>query len=347
MSKDNLLNFTCSDLEKFFLDMGEKKYRAPQVIKWIHQIGVTDFALMTNLSLTLRDYLSQHSEVKAPELIKELIAEDGTCKWLMQLEDGHSIETVYIPEGSRGTLCISSQVGCPLGCSFCATGMMGFTRDLTVAEIIGQLWLAVRKLSPDNTTRTHVITNVVFMGMGEPLLNYTNVLKSTELMLDDNAYGLSKYKVTVSTCGLVPEMLLLRDQSEVALAVSLHAPNDELRSSLMPINKKYPLKELIAACNNYFKDGKRQVTIEYIMLSGVNDKIEHAKQLVKLLSHGRYKVNLIPGNIVTHTDLEPSSQDNIDLFRQVLLDAGINTITRKSRGGDIAAACGQLAGEGC
>lgn len=322
--------------------MGEKSFRAPQVIKWIHQVGVTDFALMTNLSLTLRQYLSEHCEIKCPEIVKEQVAADGTCKWLLQLADGSFIETVYIPEDSRGTLCVSSQVGCPLGCSFCATGTMGFKRDLTVAEIIGQLWLAVRKLSPDKTTRTHVVTNVVFMGMGEPLLNYTNVVKATELMFDDNAYGLSKYKVTISTCGLIPEMLRLKGESEASLALSLHAPNDELRNQLMPINKKYPLKELMAVCDNYFEDQRRSVTIEYIMLDGINDKAEHAKQLIRLLSHGPYKVNLIPGNVVGHAKFKPSSSANLDAFRYMLLDAGINTITRKSRGEEIAAACGQL-----
>jgi len=342
VSKINLLNFTCDDLEKFFLELGEKKFRAPQVINWIHQLGITDFAVMTNLSLVLREYLSQNCEVRAPEIVKEQVARDGTSKWLLKLEDNNFIETVFIPEDSRGTLCISSQVGCSLGCSFCATGTLGFKRDLSVAEIIGQLWLAVRKLSPDKTTRTHVITNVVFMGMGEPLLNYANVLKATELMLDDNAYGLSKYKVTISTCGLIPQMLRLREQSEVALAVSLHAPTDELRNSLMPINRKYPLKELITVCNSYFKDSRRQVTIEYIMLDGVNDSTLHARQLVKLLSHGSYKVNLIPANTVTHSDLKPSLLANIEAFRGVLLDAYINTITRKSRGEEIAAACGQL-----
>lgn len=343
VSKVNLLNFTANDLIKFFSDLGEKSFRASQVIKWIHQLGITDFQQMTNLSLQLREYLTIHAEIKAPEVIREELAQDGTRKWLLGLGDNNYIETVFIPENSRGTLCVSSQVGCALGCNFCATGSMGFKRNLEVAEIIGQLWLAVRRLSPDQTARTHVITNVVFMGMGEPLLNYDNVVKATELMLDDNAYGLSKYKVTVSTCGITPEILRLREQSEVALAVSLHAPNDELRSKLMPVNKKYPLKELIAVCNSYFKDQRRQVTIEYIMLAGINDKIEHARQLVKLLSHGRYKVNLIPGNLVSHAEIRPSNMEDIDKFRQVLLDAGINTITRKSRGSEIAAACGQLA----
>jgi len=346
VSKINLLNFTSSDLEKFFTDLGEKSFRAPQVIKWIHQLGVTDFSEMTNLSLSLRDYLSQNCEIKPLEIAKDELSQDGTRKWLLRLSDNSFIETVFIPESGRGTLCISSQVGCALACTFCATGMMGFKRNLTVAEIIGQLWLAVRTLSLDKTTRTHVITNVVFMGMGEPLLNYDNVVKSTELMLDDNAYGLSKYKVTVSTSGLIPEILRLKEDTKVALAISCHAPNNELRNKLMPINKKYPLKELMAVCDQYFKDQKRYVTIEYIMLDGVNDTIKNAKQLVALLSKGRYKVNLIPNNIIEGLDFKPSSKININKFRQVLVDAGINTVTRKARGRDIDAACGQLAGKG-
>lgn len=344
MSKINLLNFTCKELEALFLELGDKSFRATQTIKWIHQLGMIDFAKMTNLSLQLRQYLFDNCEVRFPEIVKDQIASDDTRKWLLKLEDESYIETVFIPEGTRGTLCVSSQVGCPLNCSFCATGKRGFERDLTVAEIIGQLWLAVRKLSPDQTVRTHTITNVVFMGMGEPLLNYENVLKTTQLMFDDNAYGLSKYKVTISTCGLIPEISRLREQSEVALAVSLHAPTDELRSQLMPVNKKYPLKDLITVCNNYFQDQRRQVTIEYIMLDGVNDSDGHAKQLVKLLAHGCYKVNLIPGNIVAHANYRSSPMVRIDAFREILLAAGITTITRKSRGEEIMAACGQLAG---
>lgn len=345
MSKINLLNFTCTELKEFFAKFGEKSFRAVQVIKWIHQLGVIDFAQMTNLSLILRQYLSENCEIKFPEIVKELIATDCTRKWLLKFEENDCVETVFIPEETRGTLCISSQVGCPLGCAFCATGKIGFKRNLTVAQIIAQLWLAVRKLSPDKTTRTHVITNVVFMGMGEPLLNYDNVLKATELMLDDNAYGLSKYKVTISTCGLTPEILRLKEQSEVSLAISLHAPTDELRDQLMPINKKCPIKDLIAACDNYFKDQRRQVTIEYIMLDGINDSEKQAKQLVKLLSHGRYKVNLIPGNIVSNAGYKPSSLEKINAFRDILLAAGIVTITRKSRGEEIMASCGQLIGE--
>lgn len=350
-SKINLLNFTRTDLEQYFTQLGEKPFRATQLIKWIHQLGVTDFAAMTNFSLALRQHLAEHAEIIFPEVVAEQASDAGLSesegcmrKWLLKLSDNTFIETVFIPDGNRVTLCVSSQVGCSLGCDFCATGQQKFTRNLTTAEIIAQLWLAVRKLSPDKTTKTHAITNVVFMGMGEPLLNFDNVVKAAELMLDDNAYNLSKYKVTVSTSGIVPAMRRLREVSEVALAVSLHAPTDELRSKLMPVNKKYPLKELIAVCKDYYTND-RQVTIEYIMLAGINDSLEQARQLVKLLQGVYCKVNLIPANVVAHTSCyKPSDQDTIDAFRKVLLNAGINTITRKSRGSDIAAACGQLVG---
>jgi 23S rRNA (adenine2503-C2)-methyltransferase len=332
-------------LADFFVQLGDKPFRATQTIKWIHQLGMIDFSKMTNLSLSLRQYLLDNCKISLPEIIEEKKAADKTRKWLLKLEDNSHIESVFIPDEERGTLCVSSQVGCPLGCVFCATGKFGFKRNLTVAEIIGQLWLAVRQLSPDKTTRTHVVTNVVFMGMGEPFLNYDNVLKATQLMLDDNAYGLSKYRVTVSTCGLVPEISRLREQSEVALAVSLHAPNDDLRDQLMPINKKYSLKNLIPVCDDYFKDKKRQVTIEYIMLAGINDSDKHAKQLIKLLANGRYKINLIPGNAAAHSSYKSSPMERIDKFRKILLDAGITTITRKSRGEEIMAACGQLVGK--
>ena len=341
----NLLDFTTKELQDFFVALGEKSFRGTQVINWIHQLGKTDFSQMTNLSLALREHLMANCIVQPPTIVQEQISKDGARKWLIKLADDNVIETVFIPEDSRGTLCVSSQVGCALGCDFCATGALGFKRNLSVAEIIGQLWLAVRKLSPDQTARTHVITNVVFMGMGEPLLNFDNVLKAVSLMLDDNAYGLSKYRVTISTCGITSELMRLRELTEASLAISLHAPNDELRSKLMPINEKYPLRELMAVADNYFKDEKRQVTIEYIMLAGINDSVELAKQLVKLLSHSRYKVNLIPGNIVGKSAYKASAIHVIDEFRDVLLEAGINTITRKSRGADIAAACGQLAGE--
>lgn len=337
MTKINLLGFTRDEFTNFFLKLGAKSFQATQIIKWIHQLGVIDFAHMTNFKVLLRQYLTEHCVIGLPVVTKELEAADGTKKWVLQLEDNNFIETVFIPDGTRGTLCVSSQVGCSLGCVFCATGKLGFTRNLTVAEIIGQLWLAVWKL-----LHRQIVTNVVFMGMGEPLLNYDNVLKAVELMLDDNAYGLSKYRVTLSTCGLIPEILRLRQQSPVALAISLHAPTDALRNKLMPINKKYPLKDLMFACNNYYmQEKRRRVTVEYIMLHDVNDSDERAKQLVTLLSYGRYKVNLIPGNIVDNS-YRSSSEARIDAFRNILLSKGINTITRKSRGSEIMAACGQL-----
>jgi 23S rRNA (adenine2503-C2)-methyltransferase len=341
-TKVNLLNFTRQEMEDFFLRLGEKSFRATQLFKWIHQLGVIDFNQMTNFSLSLRENLIANTAIVSPQVVKERVATDGTRKWLLQLEDKNFIEMVFIPEKARGTLCVSTQVGCPLNCSFCATGKQGFTRNLTVAEIIGQLWLVVRQLSSDQTSRTHVVTNVVFMGMGEPLLNLDNVVKAAQIMLDDNGYSISKYRVTVSTAGLIPELEKLRTMSAVALAISLHAPNDELRNQLMPINKKYPLRELIKVCDHYFDDHRRQVTIEYIMLAGINDSIECAKQLVKLLSHGRYKVNLIPASGILGEQLHASPMEKIDRFRDVLLSAGINTITRKSRGADIEAACGQL-----
>lgn len=340
--KINLLNYSPGKLEEFFSEREEKTFRAAQLLRWVHQLGNTDFSSMTNFSLTLREYLSSNCTITPPSPVKEQISIDGTKKWLLQLEDGNLIETVFIPEDNRGTLCISSQVGCSIGCSFCATGSMGFIRNLTVAEIIGQLWFAVHRLSPNDGIRSHVITNVVLMGMGEPLLNYDNVMEATELMLCQNGYGLSKYRITLSTCGITPQIIHLSKDSEISLAVSLHATDNELRNQLVPANKKYPLEELISVCDNYFKDRKRTVTIEYIMLNGINDSPAQAGQLVKLLSHGRYKVNLIPGNVTASTNLKTSSQKQLDEFRKILMDAGINTITRKSRGADIMAACGQL-----
>lgn len=348
-NKTNLLNLNCADLADFFVKMGEKPFRAQQLIKWIHQLGVTDFAAMTNMSLALREYLTEHAIVCPPEIVTEQISQDGTHKWLFKLEDGNLIETVFIPEDDRGTLCISSQVGCALGCDFCATGKLGFKRNLTVAEIIGQLWVVVRQLSTDRSTKDHVVTNVVFMGMGEPLLNFDNVVKALDLMLDDLAYGLSKYRVTISTSGIVPEMKRLRAISKASLAISLHAPTDELRSKLMPINKKYPLQNVIAVCKDYYQDEPRRVvTVEYVLLAGVNDSREQAAQLARLLRDVPCKVNLIPfnnaGGSVASCYRIPKQVD-IDAFRSILIAAGINTVTRKSRGADIAAACGQLVGK--
>lgn len=344
--KINLLGLDKKAMQAFFVDIGEKPYRADQVLKWIHFNGVQDFQAMTNLSKDLRLKLSELTEISVPQVIFEKAANDGTYKWLLRLNDGNCIETVYIPEKTRGTLCISSQVGCILNCDFCSTGKQGFNRNLSTAEIISQLWIAVRKLSHLNGVHDRSVTNVVMMGMGEPLLNLDNVLPALYLMLDDFAYGLSKRRVTVSTAGVIPAMQKLREATDVALAVSLHAPNDELRDKIVPLNKKYPLKELMAVCRDYFKDdNRRSITMEYVMLAEVNDTPLHAKQLIKVLTGVRAKVNLIPFNPFPHTDYQRSNAHTIDIFRDILMKAGLNTTVRRTRGDDIDAACGQLVGE--
>lgn len=345
-AKTNLLGLDKKCLQDFFIDLGEKPYRALQILKWIHSNGVQDFKAMTNLSKALQQKLADHACIVTPEILHEKKAADGTYKWLLKLSDGNCIETVFIPEKTRGTLCISSQVGCILNCDFCSTGKQGFNRNLTTAEIISQLWIAIRKLSKINGVHDHTVTNVVMMGMGEPLLNYDNVLCALNLMLDDHAYGLSKRRVTVSTAGVIPAMRALREQSDVALAVSLHAPNDELRNQLVPLNKKYPLHDLMAVCRDYFhKDKKRAIVMEYVMLASVNDRPLHAKQLIRLLQNIRVKVNLIPFNPFPHTTYQRSSPESIDHFKNLLLKAGIHTTVRRTRGDDIDAACGQLVGQ--
>jgi len=344
--KINLLNFNYHQMRKFVSDCGEKPFRAQQLIQWIHQSGINDFSKMSNLSKALCAKLTQIAEIRLPEIVSTEKSSDGTHKWLIKLECGNCIETVFIPEEKRGTLCVSSQVGCALNCSFCSTGKQGFNRNLTVAEIISQVWLSVRALSNKNGLHDKRITNVVMMGMGEPLLNFDNVVMAMDIMMDDLAYGLSKRRVTLSTSGIIPEMERLREISPVSLAVSLHAPNDLLRNVLVPVNKKYPLAQLMAVCKNYFaNEPKRVVTFEYVMLKGVNDTPEHAKQLIKLLHDVPAKVNLIPFNPFPLTQYERSSKTAIDAFRNQLVAKGINTITRKTRGDDIDAACGQLAGE--
>jgi 23S rRNA (adenine2503-C2)-methyltransferase len=344
--KVNLLNFNLPAMRQFVLEIGEKPYRAQQLLQWVHQYGYHDFPQMTNLGKQLRERLSQIAEIKLPEVVSSQASADGTHKWLLKLACGNCIETVFIPEVSRGTLCVSSQVGCALNCSFCSTGKQGFNRNLTTAEIIGQIWLAVRALSQKNGMHDKRLTNVVMMGMGEPLLNYDNVVNAMDLMLDDYAYGISKKRVTLSTSGIVPEMKRLQERSPVSLAVSLHAPNDELRNELVPVNKKYPLKELMEICKNYFNnEPKRVVTFEYVMLKDINDQPEHAQQLIKLLKGVPAKVNLIPFNPFPLSQYQRSSQKAIDTFRELLTAKKINTITRKTRGDDIDAACGQLAGE--
>ena len=360
----NLLDFNAKNLASFCAEIGEKPYRAKQLLRWIHQSGEADFAGMSNLAKVLRAKLSATAVVKSPQVISEHISADGTYKWLLDVGAGNGIETVFIPEPSRGTLCISSQVGCALECTFCSTGRQGFNRNLRVAEIIGQLWWANKVLGATNeeigskpehlvgeprvvqsSGHSHTVSNVVMMGMGEPLANFENVATALDLMLDDNAYGLSRRRVTVSTSGLVPAMDRLRERCPVALAVSLHAPNDELRDQLVPINKKYPIKDLLAACQRYLETAPRDfITFEYIMLAGVNDSVAQARKLVKLVRDTPCKFNLIPFNRFFNSGYERSSSEVTYRFRDVLMQAGLVTTVRKTRGDDIAAACGQLAG---
>ncbi len=345
-AKVNLLDFDQASLEEFFADLGEPAFRARQVLQWIHQYKIIDYAEMSNLSKKLRLRLAEVAYIRLPKIAYQKESVDGTCKWLLQLECGNCIETVYIPEDGRGTLCVSSQIGCALNCSFCATARQGFNRNLSTAEIIGQVWVAQHSLAEKHSTKDRLITNVVMMGMGEPLLNFDNVVKAMELMMDDYAYGLAKRRVTLSTSGVVPAMYKLAEVSSVSLAVSLHSPDDELRNELVPINKKYPVKMLMDACRNYFsKESRRKVTFEYVMLKDVNDSLQHAKRLVKILEGIPAKVNLIPFNPFVSCGYERSSVETIDEFRKVLLKAGLSSITRKTRGEDIDAACGQLVGK--
>ena len=358
VQKVNLLGMSRAQLEKFFEDMGEKKFRAGQVMKWVHQFFVTDFAEMSNISGKLREKLEKIAEIKAPEVVHKNYSKDGTRKWVFRVGEGAGslVETVLIPaehrSGLRRTLCISSQVGCALDCSFCSTGKQGFQRDLTPDEIIGQLWVANYSYMEDVPVadRERSVTNVVMMGMGEPLLNYDAVLSSMQIMLDDFAYGMSKRRVTLSTSGVVPKIDQLVKDIDVALAISLHAPNDELRNELVPINKKYPLEKLIAACQRYIaKDGnessRKHVTIEYVMLEGVNDQPEHAQQMIKLLKNLPSKINLIPFNPFPHAPYGRSSRNRIISFQKTLSDAGFVCTIRQTRGDDIDAACGQLVGQ--
>jgi 23S rRNA (adenine2503-C2)-methyltransferase len=333
-------------MEAFFAAMGEKPFRATQVMKWIFQEGIDDFAQMSNLSKALREKLQTVAEIRLPEVVQDHPSADGTRKWLLKVDALNHIEMVYIPEAERSTLCVSSQVGCTLACSFCSTARQGFNRNLTTAEITGQIALAARIIGLPQNKGERVITNVVLMGMGEPLLNLENVAPALELMQDDLAFGISKRRVTVSTAGVVPGIDALRELSDVSLAVSLHAPNDALRDQLVPLNKKYPIKELMFACKRYVA-GKphRRVTFEYVMLAGVNDSLAHARQLVKILRDVPAKVNLIPFNPFPGAPYACSSLAVINAFREVIMQAGIITVTRKTRGEDIAAACGQLAGK--
>jgi 23S rRNA (adenine2503-C2)-methyltransferase len=376
----NLLDLDARQLSAWFAEMGEKSFRARQVLRWVHKSGEDNFDAMSDLALSLRTKLKESACVQAPSVMREESSEDGTRKWLLDVGTGNAVETVFIPEGdrenaagdsghgeaaasitsagrsrfaspsscapvrSRGTLCISTQAGCALDCAFCSTGKQGFNRNLSTAEIIGQLWWANREVGK-NAEGNWPVTNVVMMGMGEPLLNFDNTISALRLMLDDNAYGLSRRRVTVSTSGIVPAMDRLREECPVALAVSLHAPNDDLRDTLVPINQKYPLRELMAACLRYLEKAPRDfVTFEYVMLEGVNDSVRHARELVALVRDVPCKFNLIPFNPFPQTAYKRSSSDAVRRFRDVLMQADIVATTRKVRGDDIAAACGQLVG---
>ena len=340
----NLLGLGPRELKDFCQELGEKPFRASQLLRWIHHDGAADFAAMTNVSKAFRERLSSCAAIEPPKVLSDSVAGDGTRKWLLDVGTGNAIETVFIPEQGRGTLCVSSQAGCALECSFCSTGKQGFNRNLTLAEIIGQLWWANKCLGR-GVTEERPITNVVMMGMGEPLANFDNVVAAMQLMLDDSAYGLSRRRVTLSTSGLVPAIDRLGDVCPVALAVSLHAPNDELRNHLVPINRKYPIKALLAACLRYIEKAPRDfVTFEYVLLAGVNDGIEHARELVKTVRPVPCKINLIPFNPFPGSDYTRSGPDAVARFREVLLRADLIATTRKTRGDDIDAACGQLAG---
>ncbi len=362
----NLLDFDLAGLTRYFAEIGEKPFRAKQVLRWMHQMGAGYFGQMSDLAKSLREKLAQQAVIIAPQVRSEHRSTDGTVKWLIDTGTGNAVETVFIPEDDRGTLCVSSQVGCALACTFCSTGRQGFNRNLSVSEIIGQLWVANkaldRTLAPNASPLAEerdagalreklvkgerIISNVVMMGMGEPLTNFENVVTALNIMLDDHAYGLSRRRVTVSTSGVVPAMDRLREACPVALAVSLHAPNDALRDVLVPINRKYPLAELMAACQRYLTAAPRDfITFEYVMLEGVNDSVSHAKQLIALTRDVPCKFNLIPFNPFPDSGYVRSAPEAIRRFRSVLQAAGYVVTTRKTRGDDIDAACGQLAGK--
>ena len=368
-SKINLLGLPKRKLEQFFAELGEKPFRAAQVLKWMHQRGVVDFANMSDLSKALREKLAQVAEIRLPEVELEQKSRDGTMKWVLRLDSGNSVEMVYIPEAekinrddddgyidprrakytdglSRATLCVSSQVGCALACTFCSTGRQGFNRNMSAAEIVAQLFMAEHLLVDKFLPSDRKISNVVFMGMGEPLLNFEAVVDAAELMMDDNAYGLSKRRVTVSTSGVVPAMARLQERLDVALAVSLHAPTDALRDILVPLNQKYPLNELMAACDAYAPNAPAGfITYEYVMLHEVNDTDQHADELIQLMRHRAAKINLIPFNPFPESGYTRSNSARIDRFMRRLEAAGITTVPRRTRGDDIDAACGQLVGE--
>jgi 23S rRNA (adenine2503-C2)-methyltransferase len=351
MTTANLLEFDLEGLAAFVETLGEKRFRATQLFRWIHQRGESDFDRMSDLAKSLREKLKTAARIEALPVITRHESADGTIKWLFDVRDGNAVEAVFIPEDDRGTLCVSSQAGCAVGCRFCSTGHQGFSRNLTTGEIVAQLWFAEHFLRKHLGTGERVISNVVMMGMGEPLQNYSALVPALRVMLDDHGYGLSRRRVTVSTSGVVPMMDRLGQDCPVALAVSLHAPNDELRDNLVPLNRKYPLAELLDACNRYLEHAPRDfITFEYCMLDGVNDQPEHARQLIDLVRHhaGRgvsCKLNLIPFNPFPQSGLTRSPNTRVTAFAKLMSDAGIVTTVRKTRGDDIDAACGQLAGD--
>ncbi|NOU52012.1 bifunctional tRNA (adenosine(37)-C2)-methyltransferase TrmG/ribosomal RNA large subunit methyltransferase RlmN [Pseudoalteromonas sp. JBTF-M23] len=346
--KINLLDLNREGMRELFASFGEKPFRADQVMKWIYHFGVDDFEQMSNINKKLKAKLAAECEVRAPEISVKQVASDGTIKYALLLDGGQEVETVWIPEKERATLCVSSQVGCALECTFCSTAQQGFNRNLKVSEIIGQVWRVAKDIGlHDGDSTKRPVTNVVMMGMGEPLLNLNNVVPAMELMMDDWAFGLSKRRVTLSTSGVVPALDILKEKIDVALAISLHAPNNELRDVLVPINKKYPIEEFLAACRRYIDGSKanKDVTIEYVMLQGVNDSTDHAHELVKVLKGTPSKINLIPFNPFPGNEYGRSSNSRIDRFSKVLQAAGLTCIVRRTRGDDIDAACGQLVGD--
>lgn len=344
----NLLGLPLERMREFCAELGEKPFRAQQLMKWIHHAGVDDFDQMTNLSRAFRDTLKQVAEVRAPQIVSQQDSADGTRKWAIRVDGGGLVESVLIPDGKRATLCVSSQVGCSLDCSFCSTGKQGFERDLSAADIIGQVWLAIKSYDAFQAGNGRIVTNVVMMGMGEPLLNFDNVVDAMNLMMEDLAYGISKRRVTLSTSGVVPALDRLAECSEVSLAVSLHAPNDALRDQLVPINRKYPIARLLESCRNYIDrqtDKKRVVTIEYTLMAGINDQPDQARELAVLLRDFPCKINLIPFNPFPQSGYERPSGNAVSRFWQVLVDAGFIVTVRTTRGDDIDAACGQLVGQ--
>ena len=345
--KVNFLGYTKAQWEALLEQLGEKPYRSQQILKWIHHRYIDDFADMSDISKRLRDQLAEIGEIREPEVITEKVSTDGTRKWLIRAESGSAMEMVFMPEDGRGTLCVSSQVGCALDCSFCSTGKQGFNSDLTASEIVGQVRIARKVLEKVYPDRVRAVTNVVLMGMGEPLLNFDNVIAAVELMMDDLGYGISKRKVTISTSGVVPGIYKLIETTDASLAISLHAPNDELRNQLVPINRKYPIADLLEACKKYAKNlgEKRVITVEYTLIDGVNEQPEHAAQLAKLLKDFPCKINLIPFNPFPGSGYKRPSSVAVRAFQDRLIGAGFSVTTRTTRGEDINAACGQLVGE--